>query len=104
MAYTKNNLRSALEELKTGVSIRATAKKYRIPWSTLHNRASEKYKQVGKGGPTVLTNTEEKQIVLTCMTLGEIGFGITRDLVEVVLFEYIEKEQIPNPFPTGIPG
>ena len=38
------------------------------------------------------------------MTLGDMGFGLTRDLVEIVLFEYIKQQQIPNPFPTGIPG
>ena len=106
MAYSKEDLRNAVEEVKsgTGVSIRGTAQKYGIPRSTLHDHISGRHEQVGKGGPTVLTSTEEREIALTCMSLGEMGFGLTRDLVEIVLFEYIKEQQIPNPFPSGIPG
>ena len=106
MAYSKEDLRNAVEEVKSGagVSIRGTAQKYGIPRSTLHDHISGRHEQVGKGGPTVLTSTEEREIALTCMSLGEIGFGLTRDLVEIVLFEYIKEQQIPNPFPSGIPG
>ena len=59
MAYSKEDLRDAVEELKsgTGASMRSIAQKYRIPRSTLHDHVSGKYEQVGKGGPTVLTST-----------------------------------------------
>ena len=100
MAYSKEDLRNAVEEVKsgTGVSIRGTAQKYKIPRSTLHDHISGRHEQVGKGGPTVLTSTEEQKIALTCTSLGEMGFGLTRDLVEIVLFEFIKEQQIPNPF------
>ena len=104
MAYSKEDVRNAVEECASGASMRATAHKYGIPRSTLHDHVSRKYEQVGKGGPTVLTSTEEREIALTCMTLGDMGFGLTKDLVEVVLFEYIKEQQIPNPFHDGIPG
>lgn len=32
------------------------------------------------------------------------GIGITRELVEVVLFDYIKDNDIPNPFKGGVPG
>ena len=33
-----------------------------------------------------------------------MGFGITRELVEAVLFDYIKDNDIPNPFNGGVPG
>lgn len=104
MAYSKEDLSNAMEECGTGASMGATARKYGIPRSTLHDHISGKHKQVGKGGPTVLTSSEEREIALTCMTLGGMGFGLTRNLVEIVLVEYIKEQQIPNPFRSGIPG
>ena len=53
---------------------------------------------------TVLTASEEREVALACMTLGDMGFGLTRSLVEIVLTEYIKEQQIPNPFHSGIPG
>jgi len=47
---------------------------YGIPWSTLHDHVARKYEEVGKGGPTVLTSIEEREIALTCMTVGDMGF------------------------------
>ena len=53
---------------------------------------------------TVLTASEEREVALACMTLGDMGFGLARSLVEIVLTEYIKEQQIPNPFRSGIPG
>ena len=54
MAYSKEDLCNAMEEYGTGASMGATARKYGIPRSSLHDHISGKHKQVGKGGPTVL--------------------------------------------------
>ena len=50
------------------------------------------------GGPTVLTMSEEREIAMTCITLAEMGFGITCALVEVVIFDYLKDNGIENPF------
>jgi len=52
----------------------------------------------------VLTHDEECEIALTCMTLVDMGFGLTKALVEVVVFEYLKDKSIPNPFNDGVPG
>ena len=33
-----------------------------------------------------------------------MGFGINRELVEAVLFDYIKDKNISNPFKEGVPG
>ena len=33
-----------------------------------------------------------------------MGFGITQELIEAVLLDYIKDNDIPNPFNRGVPG
>ena len=103
--YSVENLKNAIVEAQAGESsVRAVAKKYGIPSSTLHDHVHDTSKQIGAGGPTVLQKSEEKEIAVACVSLAEMGFGITRELVEVVLFDYIKENDIPNPFNGGVPG
>lgn len=41
---------------------------------------------------------------MTSQILAEIGFAVSRDLVEVVVREYVTKTSITTPFTNGIPG
>ena len=43
-----------------------------------------KSKKVGAGGPTVITASEEHDIVLACTTLGDMGYGMMKDLVNAL--------------------
>ena len=61
-------------------------------------------KQISASGPTVLQRSEEKEIVVACVSLAEMGFGMTQELVQVVLFDYLKDNDIPNPFKGGVPG
>ena len=75
-----------------------------IPLSTLHDHYSQKSKKIGAGGPTVLSSSEEHEIVLTCITLADMGFGLTRELISKVIQDYICDKEIQNPFTDGVPG
>ena len=79
MVYNKEVMESTIEEVKTGASsIHGAARKYGISSSTLHDHLSEKHTKVGTRRPTVLTYTEEREIVLSLIALGEMGFGLTK--------------------------
>ena len=104
MAFSKQALASALEEVEKGESIRGTAKKFGIPSSTLHDHVKGKSTKVGAGAPTVLSYEEEREIVMTCIVLGDMGFGLTKDLVDTVIYMYLEENKIKNPFLGNIPG
>jgi len=41
---------------------------------------------------------------MTCVSFAKIGFGITRALVEVVIFDYLNDNGIENPFHGGVSG
>jgi len=105
-SYSSSDIEKALSEVckSDGLSTRAAAKKYGLASSTLHDHLHGNVKKVGAGGPTILTMSEEREIAMTCVSLAEIGFGITRALVEVVIFDYLKDNGIENPFHGGVPG
>ena len=78
-------------------------KSFGIPKSTLHDHVRGKYTGIGAGGPTALKSKDEQEIVITCQVLAEMGFGMTKQLVETVVTDYI-RENIPTPFTNGTPG
>ena len=53
----------------------------------------------------VLTRDEEREIVLTCQILAEMGFSLTKGYVEVVVRDYLKNNSRSNSFgASGIPG
>ena len=85
-----------MEEIERGgegVSLRGVSKKYNIPVTTLHDHLHGKSKRVGAGAPTVLSPREEQEIVLSCQVLTEMGFGLTKELVEVIVVDYIRENR-----------
>ena len=105
-SYSGNDIEKALSEVRKtdGLTARAAARKYGLASSTLHDHLHGTVKKVGAGGPTVLTMSEEREISMTCVALAEIGFGITRALVEIVIFDYLKDNGNENPFHGGVPG
>ena len=103
-SYTQEMVQNALEEVSRGMSVRAAAKMFNIPHSTLQDHVTGKSSKVGAGAPTVLSYSEEQEIVITCQVLSEMGFGITRELIAVVISDYIREQGISTPFANGMPG
>ena len=77
-SYSVESFKSAIAEAQAGESsVRAVAKKYGIPSSTLHDHVHDTSRKIGAGGPTVLQRSEEREIAAACVLLVEMGFGIT---------------------------
>ena len=88
----KEKLLAALDDIENGkgkLSLRATAKKYGVPYTTLNDHVSRKYTRIGAGRPTVLTAAEEEEIVYCCQVLQEIGFGMRRETVGAIIVDYL---------------
>ena len=75
----------------------SVAHKFGFPLTILHEK-------VGAGGPTVLSISEEQEIAVACMTLADMGFGLTREVVGGIVRDYLLENSIPNPLTNGIPG
>ena len=60
--------------------------------------------KVGAGRPTVLTPAEEKEIVVTCQVLQELGYGLTREIVTDVIHHFLKDQGWLSPFKDSSPG
>ena len=83
----------------------AAACRFDIPQSTLFYHISGEYSKAGAGAQTILSPVEEKEIVITLQMLQEIGFGMTKELVRVVIHDHLKDQPTrPNPFQHGVLG
>ena len=104
--YSEEALLAAVQAVKVqGMKRAAAARKFNVPATTLFDHISGKHTKIGAGKPTILSPAEEHEIVVTLQVLQEIGFGLTKDLVGVVICDYMKDQPMrPNPFQQGIPG
>ena len=106
VVYTPEELQAAIEAVtEGGEKLCVTARKFNVPATTLLNHVKKNVSVIGAGHPTVLTKKEEEEIVATIQALQEIGFGLTKELVSVVIRDYLKDQPYrPNPFNDGVPG
>ena len=98
--HTAQDLSNALADVKDGSSM--LTRKYGILPSILKTTYQGSLRR--SVGPTVLTAAEERGIVQTCITLADMGFGVTRELVAKIVRDYVQENGIANPFTDGVPG
>ena len=102
--YTKETLNLALEEVKKGHSVFATANKYNIPESTLRAKKENKYADKKPGPATVLTMTEENDLVDWIFNCSRKGFPLTKDQVYESVKYFCKKVGRKNSFVDDKPG
>ena len=104
--WTDGQLRTALEKVQAKeLSLRAAAATYGIPRSTLSEHLRGVRSKRYGGGSTLLTSEEEREIVVTCQVLAEMGFPLTKDYVEVVVRDYLQGQGRSTALgSSGIPG
>ena len=104
--YTEEQLLAAIDVVKLQKEkVTAAARKYNIPVTTLNDHTKGRFCKIGAGAPTVLTEAEEKEIVVTLQVFQEMRFGLTKKLAGVVIRDYLKDQpDRPNPFCCGLPG
>ena len=81
------------------------SKRFDIPLTTLGDHVKRGVTRIGAGAPTVLTKEEEREVVATTQVLQQMGFGLTKELVGIVIKDYLDNQPFrPNPFKDGLPG
>ena len=85
--YSNEDLDAAVALLRNdkSMSFRPAACYFGIPTKTLHDHYKEIRLQVGAGKPTILSRDEKREMALTCMVLQDLGFGLTKDVVFLVV-------------------
>ena len=82
--------KDALEKVQgKELTLRAAAATYGIPRSTFSEHVNRVRRKRYGGDSTILTHCEEREIVLTCQILVEMGFPLTKDYVEVIARDYL---------------
>ncbi|KAK9976532.1 hypothetical protein ABG768_021737 [Culter alburnus] len=88
--YTREKLEKAVEEVKAGESLRATAKKYNIPHTTLQDYKKNKYSH-NPHPNSALTPSEEEALISFMFWMADHGFPLTRSLVKVLAMGIIKE-------------
>ena len=102
--WTTEQLEAAVAAVKSGqLKPYRAALQFGVPSSTLHDHLTGKSKKRYGGRPTVLSSSEEKEIVRICETLQQVGFPLTRDIVGAIIRDYLTDCGRPNPFRDSIP-
>ena len=86
--WTDEQLHEAVTKVKTkGTDLEGR----RTGYPGVQSRCGVSSKRYG-GGSTVLTSEEEREIVVTCQILAEMGFQLTKGDVEVVVRDYLKNQ------------
>lgn len=98
-------IQTVVEEIKQKkISIRAAAKKYDIPKSTLSDHCSGKYKGP-HGKQPVFSQTEERVFAAHVGKVAEWGFPFSRLDIRILAKMYLEKEgRTIHIFQNNLPG
>ena len=84
---------------KEEIGIREAGRHCNVPHETHRRRVFGNVELYCKLGPsTVLTADEEKRLVKYILDMGEMGFGLSHDDLQIVAYKVAKKVGRPHPF------
>jgi len=104
--WSQKDLASAIQAIKKeNLSLRTAADRFGVPKSTLNNYLHGKSEIGTKPGPSsILSRDEEAKLVQYAIHMTEIGYGRTKQQLQYLVKQIIEKDGRPNPFSGNLPG
>ena len=92
-------MEAAVESVKGGKGLREASRLYNVPVESLRRRVTGMVEMDCRPGPaTVLTKSEEDEIVQYLIQMADMGYGMTREAVMHVVYLYVEKCKRSHPF------
>lgn len=101
--WTNEQLAQALEEVKSGAPKRKTAEKYGIPWGTLSDKLSGRRK-MEVHVKTILSETEEQELVNYLKEMSIRGFGKTKDEFLLVVKNFLDQNERETKWQNNVPS
>ena len=96
--YSEKDLVAAVKAVKEdGVKLLVAARKFNVSRSNFFDHVKDLHPKIGAGTPTILMPHEEKEIVVILQVLQNIGFGLTKDLVGIVIRYYLHAAFATQP-------
>lgn len=106
-SWTRERLANALKAIRVGSKIRAAARNFDIPESTLRDHlkgnneevlAERAPKKDNLGRNPVFTREQEQEIVDHVVTLGNLFYGVTPRELRRMAFDFAEANRLPHKF------
>ena len=92
-------MKAAVQSVADGQGLREASRLYNVPVETLRRRVTGKVDIDSRPGPpTVLTPSEEQEIVRYLILMADMGYGLTREAVMHMVYVIVEKFQRAHPF------
>lgn len=103
--YSEEQMNNAVEAVHNGQSMRGASKSYEVPYSTLSNKCKGMTPQERKMGPnTVLSATEEQEIVAWAISHAKGGFPVNRTNLQDAVECIIKDKNLMTVFKDNRPG
>ena len=99
-------MEEACRAVKNGsMGLREAARAHNVPVETLRRHVVGSVGLDCRPGPqTVLTREEEARLVEYCVTMADMGFGLTREGMMAMAYAIVEKNGRSHPFKSGHAG
>ncbi|XP_065212189.1 uncharacterized protein LOC135839874 [Planococcus citri] len=97
-AWSEEELRAALDEIKEGSSIRTAAIRHNVPRSTVRNHLKTGVTKKRMGRTRVLQMYHEEQLVSRIVRFAQTGMSITNNVITRSVFTFCKENYIDNPF------
>lgn len=104
--WLPENREEAYKSVKSeGMSLREAARAYNVPVETLRRRVAGIVSlDCRSGPPIVVTSEEEAHLAEYCVTMADMGFGLTREGIMAMAFAIADKAGRIHPFKSGHAG
>ena len=100
--WTNEQMYAAITTVERGAKVRAVARNFDIPASTLADHVNGRILHRKKGPPTVFTQSEEKALEEYILKMQEYGYPLSIDQLRLKVAEIIQDRV--TPFRDGILG
>lgn len=96
--WSQEQLENAIESVTSGMSVKKASETHNIPRRTLRNHIKSGSKKKSTGRKTTLTDNEEKELVERIIRFCDIGFPLTRKMIQAYVYEYAIQNNLENQF------
>ena len=103
--WSPYNMEQAFKAVKSeSMGLREAARALNIPVETLRRRVVGSVDLDCRPGPTTVLTHEEARLAEYCVTMSDMGFGLTREGVMAMAYSIVEKTGRSHPFKSGHAG
>lgn len=103
--HKHEDIRTALIDIESGLSLRKAAEKHGIHYSILYRHLKKGASMKAQGGQTALTSEEEKLFVERIVICGDWGYPIDSTTLRLLVKDFLDRRgKVVKRFKDNVPG